>query len=52
MRLIHTGGFSDKERMQWRIVIFNNLSQAFQIILHAMVEQEMAFENPANEVHI
>jgi len=50
MRLINAGGFSTDERKQWRTVIFNNLSQAFQIILRAMDEQDVTLNDPANEV--
>jgi len=38
MRLIHAGGFSQDERKQWRVVIFNNLVHAFQIVLREMEE--------------
>ncbi|KAK5001388.1 hypothetical protein LTR60_007394, partial [Cryomyces antarcticus] len=48
MRLIHAGGFNKTERKQWRVVIFNNLVHAFQIILGAMQEQELEFEDEAN----
>ena len=50
MRLIHAGGFSPDERKQWRIVIFNNLTQAFSIISRAMEEQDVPFENQGNLV--
>lgn len=36
MRLLHAGGFSEQERKQWRVVIFNNLIQSFQIVLREM----------------
>ena len=48
MRLIHAGGFSKSERKTWRSVIFNNLINAFQIILGAMEEQNTHFEDDAN----
>jgi len=48
MRVIHAGGFSRHERKQWRIVIFNNLVHAFQIILGAMQEQDTDFEDEDN----
>lgn len=43
MRVIHAGGFSKAERKQWRVVIFNNLVNAFEIIFSAMQEQGLAF---------
>lgn len=50
MRLIHTGGFNKNERKTWRAVIFNNLVNAFQIILGAMEEQRTEFEDEDNIV--
>jgi len=44
MKLINTGGFTDDERRQWRVVIFNNLVQAFNIILRAMAEHDVRCE--------
>lgn len=46
MRVIHAGGFSKSERKQWRVVIFNNLINAFEIIFSAMTEQALPFDNP------
>jgi guanine nucleotide-binding protein subunit alpha len=48
MRVIHAGGFSKQERKNWRSVIFNNLVNAFQIILGAMEEQRTEFEDENN----
>ena len=50
MRVIHAGGFSKLERKQWRVVIFNNLVNAFQILLGAMDEHGTDFENEENQV--
>lgn len=50
MRVIHAGGFTETERKQWRVVIFNNLINAFQIILGAMEEQRGQFEDVDNIV--
>jgi len=50
MRVIHAGGFSKIERKQWRVVIFNNLVNAFQILLGAMDEHGTDFENEENQV--
>lgn len=44
MRVIHAGGFSKAERKQWRVVIFNNLINAFEIIFSAMAEQALPFD--------
>jgi len=48
MRLIHTKGFSQSERRQWKVTIFNNLIHAFQCIQGAMEEHDVAFANPQN----
>jgi guanine nucleotide-binding protein subunit alpha, other len=48
MRLIHTGGFTKEERKQWRVVIFHNLTGAFQILFAAMEEQQTDFEDEGN----
>jgi guanine nucleotide-binding protein subunit alpha, other len=50
MRIIHKGGFSKDERRQWRVIIFSNLINAFQILLAAMDEQETEFEDVENYV--
>jgi len=44
MRLINSGGFSEQERKQWRVVIFNNLVQAFVVILKAMDEHAVSYD--------
>jgi guanine nucleotide-binding protein subunit alpha, other len=48
MRLIHAGGFKKDERKHWRVVIFNNLVSAFQIILCAMEDHGTDFEDHDN----
>ena len=50
MRLMHSDGFTRTEREQWRVVIFNNLVHAFQVIFSAMQELEQEFSNSANLV--
>lgn len=50
MRVIHAGGFSKNERKQWRVVIFNNLVNAFQTLIMAMDEHTTDFENDENQV--
>jgi guanine nucleotide-binding protein subunit alpha len=52
MRVIHAGGFNKTERKQWRVVIFNNLVNAFQVILGAMEEQRTEFEDDDNIVSV
>lgn len=50
MRLIHTKGFSNSERKQWKVIIFNNLVHAFQCIQGAMEEHEVRFHDSDNLV--
>ena len=50
MRLINHGGFSKTERKQWRVVIFGNLISAFQVLLSAMSDHEIDFQNADNIV--
>lgn len=50
MRLIHAKGFSNAERQQWKVTIFNNLLHAFQVIFGAMEEQEVDFAAQDNIV--
>lgn len=52
MRLLYAEGFSMEDRRQWRVVIFNNLINAFQVILSAMEEQNVQFSDPSNEKYI
>lgn len=48
--MIHTKGFSDQERKQWKVTIFQNLLHAFQVVFGAMEEQEVDFAEEGNIV--
>lgn len=50
MRLIHTKGFSQSERKQWKVTIFQNMLHAFQAVFGAMEEQEVEFGEESNIV--
>lgn len=50
MRLIYAQGFSKDEKGEWRAIIFNNILSAFKVILDAMEELDIGFENPQNDV--
>ena len=50
MRLINHGAFPKTERKQWRVVIFSNVVHAFQVLIGAMSEHEIEFENSENIV--
>lgn len=49
MKLIYAQGFSKSEKLEWKPVVFNNVVQSFQVILEAMNEMDIGFENPENE---
>lgn len=50
MRLIYAQGFSKQEKEEWRAIIFNNILSAFKVILDAMEELEIEFQDKANDV--
>lgn len=50
MRLIYSQGFSKSEKEEWRAIIFNNILTAFRVILDAMEELEIPFEDQFNSV--
>lgn len=50
MKLIYSQGFSKNERLEWKPVVFSNIVQSFKVIFEAMGDQDIAFENPDNEV--
>lgn len=52
MRLIYNKGFSLQERKQWKVTIFSNLVQAFQVIFGAMEEQDVDFAEAENIVRL
>jgi guanine nucleotide-binding protein subunit alpha len=43
--MIKAGGFSEAERKHWRVVIFNNLVNAFQTIIASMQETNTPFRD-------
>ena len=49
MRLIHTAGFTTKEREQWRAIVFANILTAMRDALHAMEALELTFERAEND---
>jgi G-protein alpha subunit len=50
MKLIYAQGFSKNEKLEWKPVIFSNIIQSFKTIHEAMVELNIQFEYPENEV--
>jgi guanine nucleotide-binding protein subunit alpha len=50
MKLLYAQGFSKSEKEEWRAIIFQNLQGAFKVIVDAMSELAIPFENEKNEV--
>jgi len=50
MRLIHTKGFTDAERLQWKVIILSNIINAFQCISIYMEEVHLQLGSPENAV--
>jgi guanine nucleotide-binding protein subunit alpha len=50
MRLIYAQGFSRSEKDEWRAIIFNNILSAFKVVLDAMEELEIEFDDQFNSV--
>lgn len=50
MRLIYASGFSPAEKGEWRAIIFANILSAFKVIIDAMDDMSLEFENKTNEV--
>lgn len=45
MRLIYTkDGFSENEKEEWRIIIFNNILDSLRLVIDAMEEFGIVFE--------
>ncbi|KAI9021026.1 G protein alpha subunit [Phycomyces nitens] len=51
MKLIHDGGFSPDERMNYREIIYSNTIQSMSVIVEAMETLGIQLENPANRGH-
>jgi hypothetical protein len=52
MKLIYAQGFSKSEKEEWRAIIFNNILSAFKVILDAMEELGIEFDNKENDVSV
>jgi len=50
MRLLYASGFSRNEREDYRCIIFSNILNAFKILIDAMDQLEIRFEDRGNEV--
>ncbi|KAI9767798.1 MAG: G-Protein alpha subunit [Geoglossum simile] len=48
MRLLYASGFSKNEREDYRCIIFSNILNAFKILVDAMDQLEIQFENEEN----
>lgn len=50
MKIIHQNGFSDKERADYRHIIYKNLTESAQSTVLAMRKLGLAPEEPTNRV--
>ena len=50
MKIIHQNGFSDKERADYRHIIYKNLTESAQSIVLAMRKLGLVPEQPINRV--
>jgi guanine nucleotide-binding protein subunit alpha, other len=51
MRIIHTGGFRQDERIQMKGVIYSNVLAAFKSLLDIMKDEDIEFGNELMETH-
>ena len=51
MRIIHTSGFQDDERVQVKAVIFSNIIIAFRVLHEIMQDEKIAFEEERNQAY-
>ncbi|KAI7866372.1 G protein alpha subunit [Spinellus fusiger] len=51
MKLIHEGGFSSNERLNYREIIYSNTIQSMSVIMEAMETLRIELENPDNQGH-
>lgn len=51
MRIIHSSGFQDDERIQVRAVIYSNLIIAFRVLNEIIQDERIAFENEESEAY-
>jgi len=51
MRIIHSNGFQEDEKVQTRAVIFSNVIVACKVLMEIMKSQDMKFEHDATTIH-
>lgn len=51
MKLIHDDGYSLDEREAFKEIIFSNTIQSIRVILEAMDDMGVSFQEPENEHH-
>jgi len=51
MKLIHDGGYSPEEKESFKEIIFSNTIQSMRVILEAMENMEIRFQNENNRKH-
>jgi guanine nucleotide-binding protein subunit alpha, other len=51
MRIIHSMGFQEDERIQIRAVIYSNVIVAFKVLLEIVQDENISFEHEETKVH-
>ncbi|KAL1921689.1 uncharacterized protein VTP21DRAFT_10331 [Calcarisporiella thermophila] len=51
MKIIHLDGYSENERIWWRIPIYKNVHESIQAIIMALEKFGLKFDQPENEEH-
>ena len=49
MRIIYGSGYTNKEREEFKLLIFQNIFQSLQSMIHAMDHLEIQYENPKSQ---
>ncbi|KAJ7032646.1 heterotrimeric G protein alpha subunit B [Mycena alexandri] len=50
MKLLHQGGYNEREREEWKTMVFNAMSMSVRTVLEAMPDLKLALA-PENEAH-
>lgn len=50
MRIIHGAGYTDKDRAEFKELVYKNVYTAIRILVEAMRALEISYASPANEV--
>ena len=49
MRIIHGAGYSDKDRAEFRVLVYRNIYKGMRQLVNAMEDLKIDYMNPANK---